>query len=343
MQKSAWLPQWLNTGPWLSHYTLNELEQRIDRERVILPICSIETSSEELEALGPLLLPPLFSEALDPNLQTSLMARIVRCFPFLSGTRGRSLVPTRIEVRELPSPSRKSRTTRPRILAFSVDPAVEEHGPHLPLATDRIQSYAVLARIAEQNDNVVLAAPLDYGHLTWGLPRGLSIDVTPELLARYVAGYAKALAKRFQPAAFYVVDVHGSPVHRRAIQDGLAKAGIGRWTFRWLHEPLVEFAADRGDQHAGAVETAVMEAIQPNLVDGRWWPARMSELAAEEMSFDLAIELQADLARFIEYVESHSWNGIVGRIENYPDLDGAALLQRMVNVARQDIDELLAS
>jgi hypothetical protein len=68
----------------------------------------------------------------------------------------------------------------------------------------------------------------------------------------------------------------------------------------------------------------------------------MAELAAGEMSFELAIELQSDIQRFIEYAESHPWNGIVGRIENYPELDGAALLERMVNVARQDLGELLS-
>ena len=46
---------------------------------------------------------------------------------------------------------------RPRILAFSVDTAVEEHGPHLPLATDRIQSYAVLAKLAEETAGLALA------------------------------------------------------------------------------------------------------------------------------------------------------------------------------------------
>ncbi len=340
---SAWLPQRANTGPWLSHYTVDELETRIDRDRVILPICSIETASEELEGLGPWLLPPLFREALDADLKAALLSRIEQCFPYLTGTRRRRQASTKIEVVELPAISPEAHANRSRILAFSVDPAVEEHGPHLPLATDRIQSYAVLARLADENTDLAIAPPVDYGHLTWGLPRGLSIDATPELVTRYVAGYARALADLYQPGALYVVDVHGSPVHRQAIQDGLATAGIGRWKFRWLHQSLVEFAADRGDQHAGAVETAVIEMISRDLVDSRWWPLRTAELIAGEMSFEMAIELQADLSRFVEYAETHSWNGIVGRIENYPDLDKTALLERMINVARQDVGELLAA
>ena len=136
---------------------------------------------------------------------------------------------------------------------------------------------------------LALAPPVDYGHLTWGLPRGLSIDITPALLTRYVANYARALVARYQAEALYVVDVHGSPVHRLAIQEGLAASGVERWKFRWLHQPLVEFASERGDQHAGGVETAVIEAIGPGLLDPRWWPGRINELAAGEMTFELAL------------------------------------------------------
>lgn len=34
--------------------------------------------------------------------------------------------------------------------------------------------------------------PLEYGQLTWGLPFGMSIDITAALLTRYVRGYVDA-------------------------------------------------------------------------------------------------------------------------------------------------------
>jgi creatinine amidohydrolase/Fe(II)-dependent formamide hydrolase-like protein len=338
----AWLPQDVNRGVWLTHYTLDELEQRLDGERVVLPVCSLATPVEELEQLGPLVLPPLFREALEPDPQTALVARIRYCFPYYHGTQRRGKAHTTLEVVELPPAAPAEVDRRPRILAFSVDTAVEEHGPHLPLATDRIQSYGVLVRLAAEIAEVALAPPVDYGHLTWGLPRGLSIDVTPKLLTEYVAQYARAVVERYRPDALYVVDVHGSPVHRQAIQDGLAASGVPCWKFRWLYEPLVEFASERGDQHAGGVETAVIEAIGPGLVDPFWWPGRERELAAGEMSFELALQLQTDLAAFIEYAESNPWNGIVGRIDNYHSLDGRMLLDRMVDLAREDVRVLLS-
>jgi creatinine amidohydrolase/Fe(II)-dependent formamide hydrolase-like protein len=340
----AWLPDRLNTGIWLSHYTINELEQRGNQDRLVLPICSWDTPVEELERLGALVLPPLYAEALDPGLQFALLARIADCFPYVQGSRRRSTVSQALEVVELPrpAPGRPESQIRPRIVAFSVDTAVEEHGPHLPLATDRIQSYAVLAKLAEETEGLALAAPVDYGHLTWGLPRGFSIDTTTGLLTRYVAHYAQALMARTRAEGLYVVDVHGSPAHRQAIQEGLAQSGVPCWRFRWLHQPLVEFAAERGDQHAGGVETALIETIEPGLLDSRWWPGRIDELAAGEMSFARALELQSDLAAFVAYAESHPWNGIVGRIENYRQVDGPLMLKRMFDLARDDVRQLIA-
>jgi creatinine amidohydrolase/Fe(II)-dependent formamide hydrolase-like protein len=338
----AWRPQQVNTGVWLSHYTVDELEHRVDQQRILLPICSWDTPVEELEGLGPFVLPPLYVEALDADLKSALLARIDDCFPYYRGSRRRAETSRALEVVELSGPTSRRPDGRARVIAFSVDTAVEEHGPHLPLATDRIQSYAVLAKLAEETAGLDLAPPLDYGHLTWGLPRGFSIDITPTLLTRYVARYAQGLAARHPGAALYVVDVHGSPVHRQAIQDGLAASSVAHWRFRWLHQPLVEFAADRGDQHAGGVETAVIEAIDPGLLDACWWPGRIAELAAGEMSFEQALQLQGNLADFIGHAESHPWNGIVGRIHNYREVDGPMMLERLIDVARMDVRALLA-
>ena len=124
--------------------------------------------------------------------------------------------------------------------------------------------------------------------------------------------------------------------HRRAIEAGLANSRVEKWAFRWLHEPLVEFAAERGDQHAGGVETALVEHINPALVDPTWWPDRADDIAAAEM------DLASDMPKFIETVESGAYNGIVGRVRNYFDLDAALLFERMMSVAREDVAALHA-
>ena len=232
--------------------------------------------------------------------------------------------------------------TQDQIVAFSVDTAVEEHGPHLPLATDTIQSYGVLRQLAQQVPDLAMIRPVDYGHLTWGLPFGMSIDVTPSLLTRYVTGFTNAVCRWLKPRALYVVDVHGSIVHREAIQEGLRQSECQKYAFRWLHEPLVEFAGDRGDQHAGGVETVLVEQFDPALVDAQWWPGRLDDLMAGQMDLATALGLSEDVRDFIAHVQQvetsgPACNGIVGVIENARQLDAAQLLARMLTVASDDL------
>jgi creatinine amidohydrolase/Fe(II)-dependent formamide hydrolase-like protein len=143
-----------------------------------------------------------------------------------------------------------------------------------------------------------------------------------------------------QPQAMYVVDVHGSIVHRTAIIDGLKASSVERFAFRWLYDPIVEFASGRSDQHAGGVETAMVELASADLIDRRWWPARIDELQARQMDLETATELTPDLSRFIEHVEAHAFNGIVGDVRNYYNVDAPTMLARMLEVTRADLKKL---
>jgi creatinine amidohydrolase len=337
---NPWIPKQVNSGPWLAHYTVNELESTIQTQVVVLPICSLGTPPDEFAGNESFVLPPLYHEALDADSKSALFDRIDDCFQYMRGSRRRAKFGSGFNIVDLPARPVPPPAT-PRVLAFSVDTAVEQHGPHLPLATDTIQSYGVLGKLADEFEGFVVGPPVDYGHLTWGLPRGFSIDIGPELLVRYVTGFVNAVLDWAAPEAIYVVDVHGSPVHRQSIQQGLAASRAKKWRFRWLHEPLVEFAFERGDQHAGGVETAMIEQINPRLLDSRWWPGRVEQLAADEMPVEQAIALSTDMPRFINHSETTSWNGIVGRIRNYFALDGRRLMDRVLDVARRDVHVLM--
>lgn len=336
------LPDQINTGPWLAGYSLDALKRRMATDRIVLPICSLGTPAAELAHLAPLVLPPLYHEALDADLKSALVAQIRRCFPFFEGTRARAEFRGTLEVIELPPclPTRPAQP--PRILAFGVDTTIEQHGPHLPLATDTIQTYAVLRQLTCEYDRLLVGPPLDYGHLTWGLPFGLSIDLTPTLTTRYMRHFVDALLDWLAPEAMYVADVHGSLIHRQAVQEGLRQSRCNRWSFRWLHEPLAEFAGERGDAHAGGVETTLVNHINPRLVDAQWWPGRLAGLAAAQMSTAEAIALSRDLPQFIRRVETQPSNGIVGDVHNAISLDASDLLNRMLRIARHDIEGLLA-
>lgn len=191
----SYFPDVINTGWLLTGYTLPKLKTLIETEYVVLPICSLGTPTEKLEKLAPLVLPPLYHEAMDETLKNRLLSRIEECFPYLEGTDERNNFSGQFDIVELPVQNCSAPTTRP-IIGFSVDTAVEEHGPHIPLMTDTIQSYGVLNALAEESDDFSIAPPVEYGHLTWGLPFGLSIDITPELLTQYVSNYMNASTLR---------------------------------------------------------------------------------------------------------------------------------------------------
>jgi creatinine amidohydrolase len=282
-------------------------------------------------------LPPLYHEAMDGDLKGALVAQIRRCFPFFEGTQPRANFRGTIEVVELPRRRPSTAATPPRVLGFSVDTTIEQHGPHLPLGTDTIQSYAVLDRLAKEIDGFVVGPPIEYGHLTWGLPFGLSIDITPALCTRYMTAFVNALVDWMAPKLIYVVDVHGSLVHRNAMHEGLRRSRCARGAFRWIHEPLAEFSSAHGDMHAGGVETALIEYINPALVDSNWWPGRTAELVAGQMALGETIELSGDMPRFIQQVESRHHNGIVGDVRHASSLDASMMMSRMVELGRNDV------
>ena len=133
------LPKKINEGPLLTSYSLPKLKDRIRYECPVLPIVSIGTPAEVIEELGPLVLPPLYHEAMHPAPKGAILDRIQHCFHYLAGSSQRQQLETDLVVielpkREWPAPQANS------IACFSVDTAVEEHGPHLPLATDTLQA-----------------------------------------------------------------------------------------------------------------------------------------------------------------------------------------------------------
>ncbi|MDA1232510.1 MAG: creatininase family protein [Planctomycetota bacterium] len=334
----AYLPSLVNSGSWITAWTLNRLRELPVDTEFVLPICSLATPFAECVQPGSFTLPPLYHEALDDSLKERILDQILTCFPHHNDRTNNAHRIRVVELPQLPLPKRLNL----KIVAFSVDTAVEEHGPHLPLGTDTIQSYSVLRRLRNDVDGFEMFRPVDYGQLTWGLPFGFSIDLTTTLLSEYVCNFAAAVVNWLKPEALYVVDVHGSITHRQAIVDGLNRSGIARWAFRWLHEPLAEFASERGDQHAGGVETALVELVSRDLIDAAWFPGRIDEIAAGQMSFRRAVALTPDLAAFKDAVIDNKFNGVIGDIHNHASLDAPLMFQRMLDVARRDVDQLLS-
>ena len=59
------------------------------------------------------------------------------------------------------------------------------------------------------------------------------------------------------------------------------------------------------------------------------------------MDFVTAVNLTPDLPQFIQEVERRQFNGIIGDIRNYERLDGPLIMQRLVDLASDDVDQLM--
>ncbi len=152
--------------------------------------------------------------------------------------------------------------------------ALEEHGPHLPLATDTIQAYAVGKRVAELVP-LFVAPPIPYGNCrsTACHPGTVSISTTT------LRGLLKDLVRSFYRQGMRNVVVltgHAGGAHRLALQDAgeelldeLPELRIAVVTeYELAKEEGRGLVETPGDAHAGEIETSRIMHSHPQLVQG---------------------------------------------------------------------------
>lgn len=156
---------------------------------------------------------------------------------------------------------------------------LEGHGPNLPLSTDTYQAVHVCRRLAEGMDNVLVAPTVHYGQcsstanfpgsisLRFDTVRALIRDIVSELYRQGVRNIA-------------VISGHAGRNHIAAMSEAAREVVAEHPDLRVMtlsdfdlaYERLgKEFPADDG--HGGAVETARVMAIRPDLVRGTGPPS----------------------------------------------------------------------
>jgi creatinine amidohydrolase len=173
---------------------------------------------------------------------------------------------------------------------------IEEHGPHLPLATDIYLSYAICRKIKKEieslNGKCLIAPPYYWGinYCTGAFPGSFSLK---EETLRSVLGDIFENLNQFGFNRIYCVNVHGDPLHTKTILESIRESNkVHHMNIRLLMEqydlknynltgdepyilldeaqyPQYLFPDDNGrlDIHAGAFETAAMEHFFKDLVD----------------------------------------------------------------------------
>ncbi|WP_420405857.1 creatininase family protein [Nisaea sp.] len=161
-----------------------------------------------------------------------------------------------------------------RAIALLPVGAVEQHGPHLPLATDILITEAVLAAAAERvpDDLTLLILPsqavgLSPEHMSFA---GTLTQTAETLIASWTeigcavaaAGVRKLILLNSHGGQPQVVDIVAQRLRSEA---GLLAVRAN--TFRFSHpEGLIATDELRHGLHGGQIETALMLSIAPDLV-----------------------------------------------------------------------------
>ncbi|MGF3522996.1 MAG: creatininase family protein [Candidatus Bathyarchaeia archaeon] len=177
---------------------------------------------------------------------------------------------------ELSTVETKEAAAAGTVVIFPVG-SVEEHGDHLPLCTDSLQSEFVAVEVAKKTGCLV-APPLRYGICNAGrnFPGTLSVEfdslhlIVRDILSELVRnGFNRIIVLSGHAGSTHMVAL------RLAAQEVVAQSAAvpTRRKTRIMVLSDFEFALEvkeldfpDGDGHAGAVETSRVMAVRPDLV-----------------------------------------------------------------------------
>ncbi len=213
---------------------------------------------------------------------------------------------------------------RPRVAIVPLG-ATEQHGPHLPFATDTLIADALAARLAERLDDAVALPALPVGCSREHLAFPGTLDLTPATLIAVLTDLLRSLARHGIAEAF-VFSAHGGNVATlrdalpalAAAEPGLHVAAavdldalMGR-----LHEEALRLgiAPEAAGHHAGEVETSIMLALHPDLV------------RAESFARGHAVAVADPQALFYPDLRRHAPDGTVGDPRGASAVRGARYL-----------------
>lgn len=188
----------------------------------------------------------------------------------------------------------------------------EQHGPHLPLATDTIIADALAHHLAARRPAVMVAPAIAVSasgeHADFPGTLSIGTDVMSALVVELV---------RSADWAAGVVLVNGHGGNRAAIDRAAAVLhGEGRHVLAWWPRP----AGDGVDAHAGHVETSLLLHLLPELVR-----ADRAEVGVTAPLADLAGRLRSSGVRAV------SPNGILGDPTRADAATGHELFERLVD------------
>lgn len=215
--------------------------------------------------------------------------------------------------------------------------SVEEHGPHLPLGTDTFHALEVARRIAELRP-VMVAPPLYYGLCRSTREHPGTVSISGDTLRALVTDLGREFHRQ-GAMNLVIVSGHAGGTHMTALVEAgetllaqLPDLQVAVVNLLDLLREVVaaqpELVKTKGDSHAGEVETALMLAAYPHLVQGtapaewptfpkymlmrdkrRYWPGGVWGDPAPATAAQGEKILQAEAGRLVELLDFLSPKG----------------------------------
>ena len=147
--------------------------------------------------------------------------------------------------------------------------ATEAHNYHLPYATDVVECdriAAEAARIAwERGARAIVLPTVPFGVNTGQLDVKLDINMNPSTQLSVLADVADALSRQGIPK-LVVMNGHGGNDFRQMIRELLPRYGLFICTIDWYRCIDLEAIFEEPGDHAGEMETSLMQVFAPELV-----------------------------------------------------------------------------
>jgi creatinine amidohydrolase len=161
------------------------------------------------------------------------------------------------------------RIARGSAAILPIGAAAKEHGFHLPLNTDRIQAEWLAAQLASRIDALIWPT-VTYGHYPAFAEYAGSVSLSASAFEKVVEEIAATILG-FRCRALFVLDTGIST--RAPVDRALARLGSDNLRHLKIHEgaryrrTALEIAEQGHGSHADELETSIMLALAPHLVN----------------------------------------------------------------------------
>ena len=177
---------------------------------------------------------------------------------------------------DLTMPGFEARRAQSRTVILPVG-SLEEHGPHLPLGTDTFHALELARRVARVRP-VLVAPPLYYGICRSTGEHPGTVSISGDTLRALLGDLGREFHRQGMETLVFLSG-HAGGTHMSALVEAgetllkeLPKVRVAVVNvLELLREVLAaepELVRTKGDAHAGEVETALMLAVHPQLVQG---------------------------------------------------------------------------